>query len=84
MTTAYRSHPDEIADLIARDGAEGFEGPRRPSRMVTMLPNGAWLVSLACWRCGFMGGFSAPRASAQEAIDDWQNGHVIECRGEVL
>lgn len=100
MTTAYRSHPDEIAALIAGDGAE-FEGPRPsmvdspdspvPTRagesrhhMVTVLPNGAWLVSLACWRCGFLGGFRANQASAQQAIHDWQNGHVIECRGEVL
>lgn len=53
------------------------------TRMVTVLPSGAWLVSLACPHCGFMGGCSSRQEYAQTVIAAWQD-HIAECRGGAL
>ena len=76
ISRCFGGHVDEARALMA--SAQGTPGH---THMVTVLPSGAWLVSLTCSHCGSMWGYSAPPASAQAGIDDWQR-HVIECRGE--
>lgn len=79
---ASSSGPATTALANHTAGSSPAPGHIAPNHMVTVLPNGAWLISLACPHCRVMLGFSAPVADAQATIADWQS-HVAECRGEV-